>query len=74
MEPACNDMICDGAIRRQPVKLGLHGSLLLDAYGINLRSATLIAKNAPAACEVVRRSISKLCSAEHYNDPVIVAW
>jgi hypothetical protein len=28
---------------------------------------------APSACEVMRRSISKLCSADHYNDPVILA-
>jgi GNAT superfamily N-acetyltransferase len=31
-----------------------------------------VAEDAPAACEVMRRSISELCSADHHNDPVIL--
>jgi GNAT superfamily N-acetyltransferase len=31
-----------------------------------------VPEDAPAACEVVRRSISELCSADHHNDPVIL--
>ena len=29
-------------------------------------------EDAPAACEVIRRSISELCGADHLNDPVIL--
>jgi GNAT superfamily N-acetyltransferase len=31
-----------------------------------------VAEDAPAACEVIRRSISELCSADHHDDPVIL--
>jgi GNAT superfamily N-acetyltransferase len=31
-----------------------------------------IPEDAPAACEVMRRSISELCGADHRNDPVIL--
>jgi GNAT superfamily N-acetyltransferase len=31
-----------------------------------------IPEDAPAACEVLRRSISELCGADHQNDPVIL--
>jgi len=31
-----------------------------------------IPEDAPAACEVIRRSISELCSADHLDDPVIL--
>jgi GNAT superfamily N-acetyltransferase len=31
-----------------------------------------IPEDAPAACEVLRRSISELCGADHRNDPVIL--
>jgi GNAT superfamily N-acetyltransferase len=31
-----------------------------------------IPEDAPAACEVMRRSISELCRADHLNDPVIL--
>jgi GNAT superfamily N-acetyltransferase len=31
-----------------------------------------VPEDAPAACEVMRRSISELCSADHLNDPVIL--
>ena len=31
-----------------------------------------VPKDAPAACEVMRRSISELCSADHLNDAVIL--
>jgi GNAT superfamily N-acetyltransferase len=32
-----------------------------------------VAEDAPAACEVLRRSISELCVADHGNDPMILA-
>jgi GNAT superfamily N-acetyltransferase len=32
-----------------------------------------IAEDAPAACEVLRRSISELCVVDHGNDPSILA-
>ena len=32
-----------------------------------------VAEDAPAACEVIRQSISELCSADHDDDPVILA-
>jgi GNAT superfamily N-acetyltransferase len=32
-----------------------------------------VAEDAPSACEVMRRSIPELCSADHQNDPVILA-
>jgi hypothetical protein len=31
-----------------------------------------VPEDAPAACEVLRRSISELCSADHLNDAVIL--
>ena len=31
-----------------------------------------VPEDAPAACEVMRRSISALCTADHLNDPVIL--
>ena len=37
---------------------------------IELRDA--VPEDAPAACEVMRRSISELCSADHLNDAVIL--
>ena len=29
-------------------------------------------EDAPAACEVIRRSIIELCAADHHNDPAIL--
>jgi hypothetical protein len=31
-----------------------------------------VVEDAPAACEVLRRSVSELCYADHLNDPAIV--
>jgi GNAT superfamily N-acetyltransferase len=31
-----------------------------------------VPEDAPAACEVIRRSIIELCAADHHNDPVIL--
>jgi hypothetical protein len=31
-----------------------------------------VAEDAPAACQVLRRSISELCVADHNNDPTIL--
>jgi len=32
-----------------------------------------VAEDAPAACQVMRRSIAELCVADHRNDPAILA-
>src|SRR5690348_8580871 len=32
-----------------------------------------VPEDAPAACEVIRRSIIELCAADHHNDPAILA-
>jgi GNAT superfamily N-acetyltransferase len=32
-----------------------------------------VAEDAPAACQVLRRSIAELCTADHRNDPAILA-
>jgi GNAT superfamily N-acetyltransferase len=32
-----------------------------------------VSEDAPAACEVLRRSIAELCVADHGNDPLILA-
>src|ERR1700730_9456946 len=37
---------------------------------IEIRDA--VREDAPAACEVLRRSISELCHADHLNDPAIL--
>ena len=37
---------------------------------IEVRDA--VREDAPAACEVIRRSISELCEADHRNDPEIL--
>jgi ribosomal protein S18 acetylase RimI-like enzyme len=40
---------------------------------MQIRGATL--DDAPAACDVLRRSITELCVADHKNDPAILgAW
>ena len=31
-----------------------------------------VPEDAPAACEVIRRSIIELCAADHHNDPAIL--
>lgn len=38
---------------------------------MHIRNA--VPEDAPAACEVVRRSILELCSADHHYDPAILA-
>ena len=37
---------------------------------MEIRQATI--EDAPAACEVLRRSIVELCIADHHNDPAIL--
>ena len=39
--------------------------------GVKIRDAR--SEDAPAACEVLRRSIVELCAADHRNDPAILA-
>ena len=43
----------------------------VEVIEMHIRDA--VPEDAPSACEVMRRSISELCSADHHNDPVIVA-
>jgi GNAT superfamily N-acetyltransferase len=38
--------------------------------GMEIRDATV--EDAPAACDVLRRSITELCVADHANDPAIL--
>src|SRR5689334_14484101 len=45
-------------------------AIYVKAIEMHIRDA--VSKDAPAACEVIRRSISELCSADHHNDPVIL--
>jgi len=40
---------------------------------IEMEIRDAVPEDAPAACEVLRRSISELCHADHLNDPVILA-
>jgi GNAT superfamily N-acetyltransferase len=39
---------------------------------IEMHMRDAVPEDAPSACEVIRRSISELCSADHHNDPVIL--
>jgi hypothetical protein len=43
--------------------------VLVEAIEMEIRDA--VPEDAPAACEVIRRSISELCRADHLNDPVV---
>jgi hypothetical protein len=43
----------------------------VEVIEMHIRDA--VPEDAFAACEVMRRSISELCSADHHNDPVILA-
>jgi GNAT superfamily N-acetyltransferase len=43
----------------------------VEAIEMEIRDA--VPEDAHAACEVMRRSISELCGADHHNDPVILA-
>lgn len=38
-----------------------------------MRIRDAISDDAPAACEVLRRSITELCAADHGNDPAVLA-
>jgi GNAT superfamily N-acetyltransferase len=40
--------------------------------GIEMEIRDAVPEDTHAACEVMRRSISELCSADHHNDPVIL--
>jgi GNAT superfamily N-acetyltransferase len=42
----------------------------LNDAAMKIRDA--VPEDAPAACEVMRRSIAELCSADHHNDPAIL--
>jgi len=43
----------------------------LHKVGMEIRDA--VVDDAPAACQVLRRSISELCIADHQNDPTILS-
>ena len=40
------------------------------SYGVEIRDA--LPEDASAACEVIRRSISELCGADHLNDALVL--
>jgi hypothetical protein len=42
----------------------------VEVIEMHIRDA--VPEDAPSACEVIRRSISELCSTDHHNDPVIL--
>jgi hypothetical protein len=42
----------------------------VEVIEMHIRDA--VPEDAAAACEVMRRSISELCSADHHDDPVIL--
>jgi hypothetical protein len=44
--------------------------VLVEAIEMEIRDA--VPEDSPAACEVIRRSISELCHADHLNYPVIL--
>ena len=43
-----------------------------DTDGLPMRVRDAVPEDAPAACEVMRRSITELCGADHGNDPVVL--
>src|SRR5206468_1478119 len=43
---------------------------LADEMDMEIRDA--VPADAPAACEVIRRSITELCVADHHNEPAIL--
>jgi hypothetical protein len=40
---------------------------------ISMQIRDALAEDAPSACQVIRRSIAELCSADHRKDPAILA-
>jgi GNAT superfamily N-acetyltransferase len=46
-------------------------AIYVEVIEMHIRDA--VPEDAPSACEVMSRSISELCSADHHNDPVILA-
>lgn len=54
-----------------PHKMLAHTPHKMHHPGMEIRDA--IPEDAPAACEVLRRSISELCFPDHRNDPAILA-
>jgi GNAT superfamily N-acetyltransferase len=49
-----------------------HYSMATYVEVIEMEIRDAVPEDAPAACDVLRRSISELCSADHHNDPVIL--
>src|ERR1700733_14128188 len=43
---------------------------LLNDAAMKIRDA--VPEDAPAACQVMRRSIAELCAADHHDDPAIL--
>jgi GNAT superfamily N-acetyltransferase len=46
--------------------------LSLERFCSTMLIRDAVAEDAPAACQVLRRSISELCVADHKNDPTIL--
>ena len=49
------------------------GAFIYDRQHIVMEIRDAVIEDAPAACEVTRRSIAELCVADHRNDPAILA-
>ena len=46
---------------------------IIDSIIPQMEIRDAVAEDAPAACQVLRRSIAELCVADHRNDPTILA-
>src|SRR5947208_7555518 len=53
-------------------RLGLPRRTSRSKEGLHMKIRDAVPTDAPAACEVLRRSIIELCAADHRNDPVIL--
>src|SRR5438270_13832591 len=54
-------------------RLGLPRRTSRSKEGLHMKIRDAVPAEAPAACEVLRRSIIELCAADHRNDSVILA-
>src|SRR5213082_1020272 len=53
-------------------RLGLPRRTSRSKEGLHMKIRDAVPADAPAACEVLRRSIIELCVADHHDDPAIL--
>jgi SAM-dependent methyltransferase len=58
---------CKPSCLQRFARLRFNPNVFVEALKMKIRDA--VPEDAPAACEVIRRSISELCGADHQNDP-----